>query len=132
MPRLSEEEARRVRHVVTENDRTRRGAELLRNGDIYGFGQLMKESHESLRVDYEVTGDALDTLVDAAWQHHGTIGARMTGAGFGGCTVNLVAETAVPSFIQEVGSAYKRKTGRDASFYVVKAGAGASEVTSAR
>ncbi|MCM2606385.1 galactokinase [Rossellomorea marisflavi] len=132
MAQLSDEEARRVRHVVTENDRTRSGAELLRNGDIYGFGQLMKESHESLRVDYEVTGDALDALVDAAWQHHGTIGARMTGAGFGGCTVNLVAETAVPSFIQEVGSAYEGSTGRTASFYVVKAGAGASEVTPIR
>jgi galactokinase len=93
------------------------------------FGELMKQSHISLRDDYEVTGGELDTLVEAAWKHEGTIGARMTGAGFGGCTVNIVKDAYIPDFIERVGKEYVEKIGYKASFYVVKIGDGAREIT---
>lgn len=116
---------RRARHAVTEEDRTGRAFHALENGDLIAFGELMRESHESLRDDYEVTGVELDTLVEAAWNEPGCIGARMTGAGFGGCTVNLVHEQAIARFIEQVGRTYKEKIGYAADFYIVSAGPGA-------
>jgi galactokinase len=126
---LSPLEQKRVRHAVTENERTIQAANALEKGDLALFGELMKQSHISLRDDYEVTGVELDTLVEAAWKHEGTIGARMTGAGFGGCTVNIVKDAYIPSFIEQVGKEYVKKIGYEASFYVVKIGDGAREIT---
>ncbi|QPA32933.1 galactokinase [Thermaerobacillus caldiproteolyticus] len=126
---LSPVEKKRVRHAVTENERTKQATNALEQGDLFRFGELMKQSHISLRDDYEVTGTELDTLVEAAWKHEGTIGARMTGAGFGGCTVNIVKDEYIPSFIEQVGREYTQKSGYEASFYVVKIGDGAREIT---
>ena len=114
----------RAKHAVFENRRTIRAAEALRDGNLSLFGQLMNESHISLRHDYEVTGKELDTLVTEAWQQDGVIGARMTGAGFGGCAVALVREQAVPAFAAKVGEAYLRKIGYAAAFYVAQTGDG--------
>jgi galactokinase len=125
---LSPLEQKRARHAVTENERTVEAAAALEKGDLVRFGELMKQSHISLRDDYEVTGMELDTLVEAAWKHEGTIGARMTGAGFGGCTVNIVKDAYIPDFIERVGKEYAEKIGYEASFYVVKIGDGAREV----
>lgn len=125
---LDEEEYKRARHVVTENKRTLKAVEVLKNGDLKAFGQLMKDSHNSLRDDYEVTGKELDALVEAAWKHEGTIGARMTGAGFGGCTVNIVLNDYLDSFLDIVGKEYVNKIGYEASFYVVNAGDGVKEL----
>jgi galactokinase len=126
---LSPLEQKRARHAVTENERTIEAAAALEKGDLVRFGELMKQSHMSLRDDYEVTGVELDTLVEAAWKHEGTIGARMTGAGFGGCTVNIVKDAYIPDFIERVGKEYAEKIGYEASFYVVKIGDGAREIT---
>jgi galactokinase len=126
---LSPLEQKRARHAVTENERTIEAAAALEKGDVTRFGELMKQSHISLRDDYEVTGVELDTLVEAAWKHEGTIGARMTGAGFGGCTVNIVKDAYIPDFIERVGKEYAEKIGYEASFYVVKIGDGAREIT---
>ncbi|WP_044748111.1 galactokinase [Bacillus alveayuensis] len=125
---LSPLEQKRVHHVVSENERTKQAVTTLEKGDLLQFGELMRKSHLSLRDDYEVTGMELDTLVEAAWKHKGTIGARMTGAGFGGCTVNIVWNEHIDSFIAEVGREYKSKIGYEASFYVVKIGDGAGEI----
>lgn len=125
---LSSEEIKRAHHVITEEERTTEAAEALKRGDLKRFGELMKESHLSLRKDYEVTGKELDTLAEAAWNHPGTVGARMTGAGFGGCTVNLVKENLVDDFIHEVGLQYRSIIGHDASFYIVTTGDGAKEI----
>jgi galactokinase len=125
---LSPIEQKRVRHVVSENERTKQAVSILEKGDLLQFGELMRESHISLRDDYKVTGIELDTLVEAAWKHKGTIGARMTGAGFGGCTVNIVWNEHIDSFIDEVGKEYLNKIGYEASFYVVKIGDGAGEI----
>jgi galactokinase len=124
---LSPIEQKRVRHAVSENERTKQAITILEAGDLQRFGELMKQSHLSLRNDYEVTGIELDTLVEAAWKHEGTIGARMTGAGFGGCTVNIVKNEHIPSFIEQVGKEYAEKIGYEASFYVVHIGDGAKE-----
>lgn len=115
---------RRARHAVYENQRTRKAAEALKKGDLAEFGRLMNESHVSLRDDYEVTGIELDTLVEEAWNCPGVIGSRMTGAGFGGCTVSIVKDDAVDAFIEKVGTAYKNKIGYAADFYVVEIGDG--------
>ncbi|WP_206832140.1 galactokinase [Alicyclobacillus fructus] len=115
---------RRARHVVMESHRAREAARLLENGQIEAFGELMNASHRSLRDDYEVTGEALDALVEAAWEAEGCIGSRMTGAGFGGCTVSLVREDAVESFTRHVETAYRKATGRTPSFYVTDIGDG--------
>ena len=88
----------------------------------------MNESHKSLRDDYEVTGIELDTLVEAAWEQEGVIGSRMTGAGFGGCTVSIVEEDKVEAFIHNVGAEYKKKIGYSADFYVVEIGDGARKL----
>ena len=98
--------------------------EALKNNDVALFGKLMNESHVSLRDDYEVTGIELDTLVEEAWKIDGVIGSRMTGAGFGGCTVSIVKDEAVDTFIKEVGAAYEKKIGYAADFYVVEIGDG--------
>jgi galactokinase len=119
---------KRAKHAVYENERTKMAVELLNNSDVYGFGKLMNESHISLRDDYEVSIKELDVLVEAAW-HEGAIGARMTGAGFGGCTVNLISKNSIESFQKNVGKIYNEKTGRDASFYVVEVGDGARKIT---
>lgn len=126
---LSPLEQKRARHAVTENERTLEAARALERGDLVRFGELMKQSHLSLRDDYEVTGVELDTLVEAAWAHEGTVGARMTGAGFGGCTVNIVKKAYIQDFIERVGNAYAEKIGYEASFYVVEVGDGAKELT---
>lgn len=121
----SEVRMRRARHAVYENQRTKRAVEVLKAGDVAEFGRLMNASHVSLRDDYEVTGKELDTLVDTAWKQDGVIGSRMTGAGFGGCTVSIVKEDAVKSFIENVGKIYEEKIGYKADFYVVEIGDGA-------
>ncbi|MCD4709223.1 MAG: galactokinase [Bacteroidales bacterium] len=123
-----ETERRRARHVITENNRTLNAIEALNQGDVELFGQLMNQSHDSLRDDYVVTGRELDTLVDEAWKVEGTIGSRMTGAGFGGCTVSIVKEENVESFIREVGKGYNEKTGLKADFYVAEIGDGSKEI----
>lgn len=118
----------RVKHAVSENERVLKAMESLKENNIEDFGKLMNSSHKSLKEDYEVTGLELDTLVEAAWEEKGTIGARMTGAGFGGCTVNLVEDACVDRFIKNVGEKYKNKTGLEATFYIGKPGAGARKL----
>lgn len=115
---------RRARHAVTENQRTIEACEALRDGDLQRLGELMNASHASLRDDYEVTGPELDALADAAQAQPGVIGARMTGAGFGGCTVNLVAGSDVPAFIENVARSYHDAVGLEADFFTVDAGGG--------
>ncbi len=122
-----ENEKRRAKHAVYENRRTIKAARYLENQDIEEFGRLMNESHISLRDDYEVTGIELDTLVEVAWKY-GAIGSRMTGAGFGGCTVSLVNRENLNEFIEKVGKEYKNKIGYDATFYTVSVGDGAREI----
>lgn len=117
---------KRAKHAVYENRRTIRAVEALRQNDIALFGRLMNESHVSLRDDYEVTGIELDTLVEEAWKIDGVIGSRMTGAGFGGCTVSIVREDAIDTFIAQVGKAYLDKIGYAADFYAVEIGDGPS------
>ncbi len=115
---------RRAKHAVYENQRTIKAVEALKKNDVKLFGELMNASHVSLRDDYEVTGIELDTLVEEAWKVDGVIGSRMTGAGFGGCTVSIVKDEAVDNFIEKVGTAYKEKIGYAADFYVVEIGDG--------
>lgn len=117
---------KRAKHAVYENQRTIRAVEALKENDVTKFGQLMNESHVSLRDDYEVTGIELDTLVEEAWKIEGVIGSRMTGAGFGGCTVSIVKDEAIDTFIEKVGAAYEKKIGYAADFYVVEIGDGPS------
>jgi galactokinase len=118
----------RAKHAVYENQRTLKALAALREGHLNEFGLLMNLSHISLRDDYEVTGVELDTLVEAAWNQEGTIGARMTGAGFGGCAIAIVKEESVHSFISEVGKEYQMKIGYEAAFYVASLGDGAKEI----
>ncbi|MCC2230739.1 galactokinase [Lachnospiraceae bacterium CLA-AA-H215] len=120
---------RRARHAVYENQRTRKAAEALKKGDLAEFGRLMNESHVSLRDDYEVTGIELDTLAETAWEQPGVIGSRMTGAGFGGCTVSIVKNDAIDDFIENVGRKYESVIGYAADFYVVEAGDGARRLS---
>ncbi len=120
---------KRARHVVFEHARTQRAAALLEQGNLRAFGELMNESHRSLRDDYEVTGPELDALVEAAWTVEGCIGSRMTGAGFGGCTVSLVEESQLSVFEQVVTERYIEQIGRTPSFYVSDIGDGVREVT---
>ena len=117
---------KRAKHAVYENQRTIKAVKALKDNDLELFGKLMIASHDSLRDDYEVTGIELDTLVVEALKQQGVIGARMTGAGFGGCAVSIVKEEAVPAFIENVGKAYKEKIGYAADFYVVEIGDGPS------
>ncbi len=119
---------KRAKHAVYENQRTIKAVKALRNNDLETFGKLMNASHVSLRDDYEVTGKELDTLVEAAWKQEGVIGSRMTGAGFGGCTVSIVKEEAVDAFIKNVGEIYEKEIGYGADFYVVEIGDGTRRI----
>ena len=125
---LSDEVYRRCRHVVTENDRTRRAVACLRSGEIETFGGLMNASHASLRDDYEVSGPELDLLVEIAQGTPGVLGARMTGAGFGGCTVNLVKADAVGDLVKAVEDRYSAETDYKAEVYVCSAVNGVERV----
>ncbi|MBC9789675.1 galactokinase [Carnobacterium maltaromaticum] len=116
---------KRAQHAVTENQRTLKAATALKSGDLNGFGKLMNASHRSLRDDYEVSGIELDTLVESAWLQPGVIGARMTGAGFGGCGIAIVAEDQIDSFIKIVGASYNEKIGYQADFYIASISDGA-------
>ncbi|MDN4524844.1 galactokinase [Fictibacillus fluitans] len=118
---------RRVRHVVTEDDRVQKAVAALENRDITAFGLYMKESHVSLRDDYEVTGTELDTLFDLQKEQPGCIGTRMTGAGFGGCTISIVKEEEVENFKENVAGRYTERTGLVADFYVCEIGDGVKE-----
>ncbi|MCR5279075.1 MAG: galactokinase [Lachnospiraceae bacterium] len=119
---------KRAKHAVYENRRTVKAVAALKANDIETFGKLMIASDDSLRDDYEVTGVELDTLVAEALKVKGVIGSRMTGAGFGGCTVSIVKDEAIDDFIKSVGEAYKAKIGYAADFYVVEVGDGPSEI----
>ena len=119
---------RRARHVVGEVQRTKDAVEALQQGNIEKFGELMTQSHISLRDDYEVTGPQLDALAEAAWKVDGVLGSRMTGGGFGGCTVSLVRDEAIPTFIEQVGAEYTKKTGLKADFYIAEIGDGAHRI----
>lgn len=119
-----ESRKKRAKHAVYENQRTIKAVEALKENKIEELGKLMIASHNSLRDDYEVTGKELDTLVDESLKQEGIIGARMTGAGFGGCAVSIVKSDKVENFIKNVGKAYKDKIGYEASFYTVEIGDG--------
>ncbi len=122
---------RRARHVLTEDARTLNAVELLESGfnseqDLTAFGQLLRQSHESLRDDFEVTVPETDLLAELAWQTPGVIGARMTGGGFGGCTVNVVRADALATFNQRVVEEYRRRTGQPARLFIFDAVEGGS------
>lgn len=119
---------KRAKHAVYENQRAVRAVEALKNQDVELFGQLMNASHESLRYDYEVSCEEIDILVDLAQAMPGVIGSRITGGGFGGCTVSIVKNDAVDTFIGEIGKTYKEKVGHEAEFYVVDIGDGAKAI----
>ncbi|MCM1034268.1 MAG: galactokinase [Paludibacter sp.] len=119
---------KRARHVVGEVQRTTDAVDALRKGDITAFGKLMCASHISLRDDYEVTGPELDALAEETWKIEGVIGSRMTGGGFGGCTVSLVKEESIPDFIEKVGKAYTERIGLKADFYIAEIGDGARKI----
>ena len=116
---------RRARHIVTENHRVLEAVKVLEAGDLERFGELMNASHESLRDDYEVSSKELDVLVEVARKQHGVLGARMTGAGFGGCTVNLVRQDAAEAFGEAVRRGYQNTLGLKAEIYICKASQGA-------
>lgn len=119
---------KRARHAVKENQRTIQAVAALRAGDITRFGQLMNQSHISLRDDYEVSCEEIDILVDLAWTLPGMIGSRITGGGFGGCTVSIVKNDSVDTFTESIGQAYKEKVGHEAEFYIVDIGDGAKRL----
>ena len=119
---------RRIRHVITEDDRVLKSIVALEAGDIAKFGEYMNGSHDSLRDDYEVTCLELDTMVEEARKIKGVLGSRMTGAGFGGCTVSIVEADAVDTFIAEVGKNYEARTGLKPEFYVTEIGNGGMEI----
>lgn len=119
---------RRARHAVTENQRTLKAKAALQAGELEAFGQLMNQSHISLRDDYEVTGIELDTLVQAAWDQPGVLGARMTGAGFGGCAIAIVEKEAISAFIENVGNTYEAAIGYPAEFYIAEISDGAKRL----
>ena len=119
---------KRAKHAVYENQRTIDAVAALRAGDINRFGELMNQSHISLRDDYAVSCDEIDILVDLAWKIPGVIGSRITGGGFGGCTVSIVKNDSVDTFIENIGTAYKEKVGHEAEFYTVQIGDGASRL----
>ena len=116
---------RRAKHAVYENQRTIRAVEALRGNDVELFGRLMNESHQSLKEDYQVSCREIDILVDMAQAMPGVLGSRITGGGFGGCTVSIVRNDAVDGFISQIGKTYQEKVGHEAEFYVVDIGDGA-------
>ena len=119
---------KRAKHAVYENRRTVRAVEALKNNDLKLFGELMNASHISLRDDYQVSCEEIDVLVEEAWKIDGVIGSRITGGGFGGCTVSIVKDEAVDTFKEKVGAAYRERTGKTADFYVVEIGDGPREL----
>lgn len=119
---------KRAKHAVYENQRTIRAVKALNTNDVTTFGKLMNASHVSLRDDYEVSCAEIDVLVDIAWTIPGVIGSRITGGGFGGCTVSIVENDAIDTFIETVGSGYQERTGHTAEFYVVEIGNGAGRL----
>ncbi|MCM1175779.1 MAG: galactokinase [Blautia sp.] len=119
---------RRAKHAVYENQRTIRAVEALKNNDVRLFGELMNASHVSLRDDYQVSCDEIDVLVEEAWKVPGVIGSRITGGGFGGCTVSIVKDEAVAEFQEKVGAAYRERVGKEADFYVVEIGGGPAKL----
>ena len=119
---------KRARHVVGEVQRTTDAVKALKEGNLKLFGELMNASHVSLRDDYEVTGPELDTMAEEAWKIDGVIGSRMTGGGFGGCTVSLVKDEAIDEFIEKVGAAYEKKIGIKPDFYIAEIGDGAKKL----
>ena len=119
---------KRAKHAVYENQRAIRAVAALQAGDVKLFGELMNASHVSLRDDYEVSCEEIDILVDLAWKIPGVIGSRITGGGFGGCTVSIVENDAVDTFIETIGKAYEEKVGHEAEFYVVDIGDGAYKI----
>lgn len=118
----------RVQHVIFENARVQEAAALLKGGNLEAFGQLLCEAHASIRDLYEVTGPELDAMFEIASHTDGCIGSRMTGAGFGGCTINIVETAAIDAFVESVGAAYTRKTGIRPEFYICSTGDGAREL----
>ena len=123
---------KRAQHVITENERTIEAIKVLEQGDLISFGKLMTASHMSLKNDYEVTGIELDTLVETALRCKGVLGARMTGAGFGGCAIALVEEGYIEEVVSEVGKSYNEKTGLLADFVVVEIGNGPCKIKALR
>ena len=121
----SEIRQKRAKHAVYENQRAIRAVEALKANDVETFGKLMNASHLSLRDDYEVSCEEIDILVDLAWETEGVIGSRITGGGFGGCTVSIVKNEAVDGFVANIGAKYEEKVGHEAEFYVVDIGVGA-------
>ena len=119
---------RRMRHAASENERCKQAVRALRAGNITVFGILMNASHISLRDDYEVTGPELDALAEAAWSVDGCLGSRMTGGGFGGCTVSIVREEALERFKEEVAAEYLERTGLKADFYIAGIGSGPRKI----
>ncbi|MBM0653571.1 galactokinase [Capnocytophaga genosp. AHN8471] len=119
---------KRAKHAVYENQRTLKAQKELSAGNLAEFGKLMNQSHISLRDDYEVTGVELDTLAALAWEQPGVVGSRMTGAGFGGCTVSIVKKDKIDDFIKNVGEAYKNKIGYAADFYIASVSDGAKKL----
>ena len=119
---------RRVRHCVTEMDRVLQAVEALKANDLIKLGQLLYASHNSLRDDYEVTGLELDTLVESAKKQEGCIGARMTGAGFGGCAIALVHKDKTEAFIKNVQAEYTKTVGYEGGFFACSSGDGVKEI----
>lgn len=119
---------RRARHVISENQRVIEAVKVLKENDIVRFGELMNQSHDSLKDDYEVTGYELDTLVYEGRKLPGVVGTRMTGAGFGGCTVSIVKRDFADSFTSRLGTTYYQKTGLKADFYFPQIGKGAERI----
>jgi galactokinase len=118
----------RAKHAVYENQRTIKAVKALKNQDIETFGKLMNASHVSLRDDYETSCEEVDVLVDEAWKIPGVIGSRITGGGFGGCTVSIVKDEAVDTFKKQLTKAYEEKVGKTPEFYVVSVGDGPSRL----
>lgn len=119
---------KRAKHAIYENQRTIDAVTALKAGDIENFGKLMNQSHISLRDDYDVSCEEIDILVDLAWKIPGVLGSRITGGGFGGCTVSIVKDESVDTFIETIGKAYLEKVGHEAEFYTVDIGDGASRL----
>ena len=120
---------KRAKHAVYENQRTIRAVAALKAGDIVTFGKLMNESHVSLRDDYETSCREADILAEEAWKIPGVLGSRITGGGFGGCTVSIVKDEAADEFKEKIGAVYLKKVGYPASFYMLQIGSGPREFT---
>lgn len=118
----------RIKHVIFENERVKKAADVLSKGDLSAFGEILREAHKSISELYECTGFELDTMFDIACGFEDCIGSRMTGGGFGGCTINIVKKTSTDKFIEFVGSEYTSKTGITPEFYICDIGNGAREI----